>query len=136
MPVESPLLTTDLIDYLNSLVSTHPAISACWLIGSRANRIHSPISDWDFIVFADPETLRALRHSREFDRPDVDLLVVYDGEHFESPPPHPSDPQEHKKGALKSWQWQADGNCATYRSIKPSGEICRFQAHRVYQRPE
>ena len=87
-----------------------------WLIGSRANPRDRPPKDWDFLVFGDERLLGELR-----ERPliqDLDLLVVFDGDEFESPWVRPTDGAK-KTGSLSGWQWRRIGqDDATYRATK------------------
>src|SRR4051812_22837681 len=87
-----------------------------WLVGSRVNPTGKPPNDWDFLIFGDTELLEQLR-ARE---PvlDLDLLVVVDAEHFQSPWPRLSDGVI-KSGSLTSWNWKVLGkDAATYEGTK------------------
>jgi hypothetical protein len=113
--------------YLMALTAQHPTIREIWLIGSRADGTSGPSSDWDFLVFGTAHTLRKLRSESAFDRADTDLLIVYDGDRFESP--WPKGPML-KQGSLTSWKWTQTGDdTATYLATKPplaDGEMpCR-----------
>jgi len=101
---------------LSELVEAHPSIREIWLLGSRAAGTQKADSDWDFFVFADRETFEALASQPRFNRPNVDLLVVYDDDNFRKPWP---DGDRVKKGALSGWAWKATGDNATYRATKP-----------------
>lgn len=87
-----------------------------WLFGSQVNRTNKSPLDWDFIVFGDANLLNEL--SGLVPVPDVDLLIVTDGDTFESPWPRASDGVI-KRGSLSSWEWtQQNGQSATYRGTK------------------
>ena len=53
------------------------------------------------IVFADRPTLLSLRKSGELHRPDVELLVVFDGDQFEN-----AWGQQRLSGSLSRWAWR------------------------------
>jgi predicted nucleotidyltransferase len=72
-----------------------------WLIGSRAAGSASPNSDWDYLVFADRQTFDDLARNEAFNDPEIDLLVVYDGDQFSKPWP---DDSRQKKGSLLGWE--------------------------------
>jgi hypothetical protein len=54
-------------------------------MGSGANGTWKSGSDWDFIVFGSQETLNRLSACSALRRSDLDMLVVYDGNHLQSP---------------------------------------------------
>jgi hypothetical protein len=87
-----------------------------WLIGSQANGNATVRSDWDFLVFGDAKLLREL--SPLTPPPDLDLMVVYDGENFQSPWPRPTD-GIHNGGDLALWKWsRTSRTTATYEGTK------------------
>jgi predicted nucleotidyltransferase len=45
--------------YIRDLVAAYPAVKEVWLYGSRANGYADPDSDWDYLAFADDDTLSA-----------------------------------------------------------------------------
>jgi len=107
----------DIFTYIKNITTRHPAIKSIWLVGSRANPGNSPPNDWDFIAFATREVLLTLRSSNCFMRPDIDLLVVTDGDSFESPWPLADHPNRFKGGRLHNyvdhsgtevitWEWK------------------------------
>ena len=71
--------------YIAELVAAYPSIREVWLYGSRANGSARPDSDWDYMAFADAETLKALRADSRYRRDRIHLMIVTDGEHFEAP---------------------------------------------------
>ena len=87
-----------------------------WLIGSRANGNARADSDWDLLVFGDKALLDALRDEEPVE--ETDVLVVHDGNAFESPW------KTRKEGVLMSgslsgWEWQRDSETeATYSGTK------------------
>jgi predicted nucleotidyltransferase len=109
--------------YLERLLAAYPNIESVWLIGSRANETARDDSDWDLLVFASREVLEALSTDDSFSRSDVDLLVVYDGDNFESPYGG-TDNRRSKKGSLKEWEWQlSTPDIAYYEGCKPTDEV-------------
>jgi hypothetical protein len=114
--IMTAMLDDAMIEYVNSLGSAYPAIREIWLLGSRAAGTERPDSDWDFLAFADEETLRRLSGDHRLNRPNADLFVVYDGDNFRKPW---LDGDKLKKGSLSGWIWTRgpDGK-ATYRATK------------------
>jgi hypothetical protein len=104
--------------YVDALVQAYPAIREVWLIGSRANGSAKPSSDWDYIAIADSATLKALSEDATFNSPEVDLLVVYDGDNFRKP--WPDDGRDNKTGSLTGWDCQEISRTeASYLAAKP-----------------
>lgn len=124
-------LSDELETWLDQLLVAYPAIREVWLIGSRANRSAHAGSDWDLVAFADEATSEAVEADSQWHRPDVDLLVVTDGNNFKRPWGAP------KAGSLTRWGWrQTDPGSATYEGTKwPDEDEMwteeRFQAVRV-----
>ena len=88
-----------------------------WIFGSRLTGVEDEDSDWDFLVFGDESLLEELSHQEPV--PDMDLLVVYDGDKFQEPPTWSSE-KVYKHGSLTEWEWQQlDQNSATYMGAKP-----------------
>jgi hypothetical protein len=104
--------------YIEELLKTYSGIKQVWLIGSRANGLAEPPSGWDYVIMADQSTLDALSEATRFKDPTIDLLVVYDGDHFRKPWP---DGSGDAHGSLTDWGWtetSANGE-ATYQATKP-----------------
>jgi hypothetical protein len=125
--------------YVGKLVVSYPAIAEVWLIGSRADGSAQNTSDWDYIVIADPSTLESLSGTLEFNEPNVDLLVVYDGGNFRKPSP---DEDREKHGSLSGWDRnQTSETEAHYRATKARSNddfyswVSECRAVRVYGRP-
>jgi predicted nucleotidyltransferase len=109
--------------FLEQLLTAYPKIESVWLIGSRANETARDDSDWDLLVFASREVFEALSKDDSFSRPDVDLLVVYDGDNFESPYSGVDD-RKSKKGSLQKWEWRHFSfDFASYEACKPGEGI-------------
>jgi predicted nucleotidyltransferase len=103
--------------YIERLVTKYPDIGEIWLMGSRANGTHRPDSDWDYFVFGNERILRSLARRRKFHQPDIDPLIVYDGNQFRKPW---ADGPRWKTGSLSAWQWNLVGHGeATYWATKP-----------------
>lgn len=107
-------LTDEIRTYIDLLIARCPKVREVWLIGSRANGISTEVSDWDFIIFADPKAFDDLAHDKVLHREDVDLLVVDDATGEFSKPWG-----KEKTGSLDSWKWVRESNSiATYRAMK------------------
>ena len=76
------IVNGEIATFLNEVISTCPAVTSIWLIGSRANRTATEASDWDFIAFGSEDAYTCLRESTSLHRPDTDFLVVVDGDSF------------------------------------------------------
>jgi predicted nucleotidyltransferase len=138
--VEQPeILGDEMAAYIAALVGAYPAVKEIWLLGSRANGSHRPDSDWDFLVFANQRVLNSLTRNSRFKRPDVDLLVVYDGDKFCKPWRDPKKARK-KRGSLSGWEWKSLSDEATYKATKESAEdefyvdITKGRAVRVWPR--
>jgi hypothetical protein len=99
-----------------------PGIDQVWLLDHRSDP-----PQWDLLAFADRRSLETLRERSLGRRPDVQLLVVVDGERFE---PAWGD---HAAGRLDDIDWRIeDAETATFRSLGGSGrEATRMTAVRV-----
>jgi len=130
--------------YILDLVAAYPSITEVWLYGSRANDNAGPDSDWDYLVFADAETLADLSRDTRFHVARIDLMVVFDGTRFSKPWQEDGEPQ--KTGTLTS-EFGDGGLCwrkvgcreATYRATKPDGDFVvkvleDQRARRIYPR--
>jgi predicted nucleotidyltransferase len=81
-----------------------------WLIGSRVNPTGKPPKDWDFVVVGNAALLEQLR--LETPVPDLDILVVFDGDNFESP-------WRDASGSLIRWKWASTGpDSVAYQGTK------------------
>ena len=65
-------------EYVQRLVSAHPAIGEVWLFGSRANGTARDDSDWDYLVFSDDGSLLNSLYvdAQRFHVRRIDLFVV------------------------------------------------------------
>ena len=110
-------------DYIENLLATCPEITEIWLIGSRANDKARAGSDWDLLVFGGPRTLAALRENLSLRRPDIDLLIVHNGDDFAAP--WESESGKVKSGSLTTWKWERDKGShmrAHYMGTKPGDD--------------
>lgn len=99
-------------------------------------------SDWDYLAFADESTLHRLSLDMRFDRDDVDLMIVVDGNRFLTPWLREDGPQ--KQGTLLEGvgvgglEWTQESDIvASYTATKEDRgrggvAILRRNAHRVY----
>src|SRR5215469_15219181 len=71
--------------YIKALVREYPSISEVWLFGSRANDCARAESDWDYLAFADDDTLPDLSRDTRFHIKGIDLMIVVDGIRFAKP---------------------------------------------------
>ena len=71
--------------YIKELVAAYPSIREVWLYGSRANDNARPDSDWDYMAFADDDTLSDLSRDTRFHVEGIDLMIVTDGVSFAKP---------------------------------------------------
>ena len=62
-------------EYVAQIVSAYPAIREVWLYGSRANGTEKVDSDWDYLAFADDDTLSDLSRDARFHRDEIDLVA-------------------------------------------------------------
>ena len=87
-----------------------------WLMGSRANSNARLNSDWDILIFGDRALLDALKTEEPIH--DTDVLVVHDGDIFESPW-NKTEEGVLKSGSLSGWEWQRkSASEATYSGTK------------------
>lgn len=104
----------DIQNLLDRIALRSPSLIAVWLVGSRANGTANESSDWDFIAIGKPETLSFLRAATDLHHPDVDFLVVTNGDNFEA-----AWGKCEKRGSLAQWEWeQLDSNNAAYTQTK------------------
>jgi hypothetical protein len=73
-------------------------------MGSRANGRARPDSDTDLLIFAPDGFLESIR-ARLSRPPDIDCLVVHDGDNYQ-------DPWQEKSGSISSLQWEKVGDKA------------------------
>ena len=129
--------------YIKQLVAAYPTIREVWLYGSRANGTERIDSDWDYLAYADKSTLDRLALDVRFDREDVDLMIVVDGNRFLKPWLCAGGPRKEgtllEEVGLGGLEWTRESKTvASYTATKedqrrPGGtEVLRRRAHRVY----
>ena len=117
------MIESDADRYVAQLVAAYPAIREVWLFGSRANGTAREDSDWDYLAFGDWAVLDALRLDARFRRKDVDLLIVTNGERFETPWLKPTGLNwGSMKDDFEALRWkQLSPTAATYTATKSVG---------------
>jgi len=107
-------ITGKIQKYLCEIVKNISDIREIWLIGSRANETAKDNSDWDFLVFGTDITLKELKYQVIYKLDNIDLLVVYNGDNFQTPWG-----ENPKSGSLSKWCWdRSSENFATYKQTK------------------
>jgi predicted nucleotidyltransferase len=122
---------TDLPDHIQPLIQELLSRGLeIWLFGSRVNPTNKPANDWDIVVFGNAKLLLELS---ELDQPEnLDLFVVTDGDHFESPWPRSSDGVI-KSGELRKWKWTRDSATkATYEGTHSTRRTSQKSAVLIY----
>ena len=112
-----------LSEYIENLLSACPEITEVWLIGSRTSDKAREDSDWDLIAFGNDRTLSSLQGNLSLRRPDIDLLVVYNGNDFKAP--WETESGKIKSGSLTGWKWERDADSparAHYMGTKPGDD--------------
>jgi len=103
-------------EYRRELLQSYPDIREIWLIGSRANGTARADSDWDYLVFGNPELADRLAADCSIHRPSIDILVVYDEDNFRKPW---TDGANEKMGSLSEWEFKRlTETTASYRATK------------------
>jgi predicted nucleotidyltransferase len=105
----------EITTYIRELVAIFPSIKEVWLFGSRANNTIHPKSDWDFLVFADEAILKELKEHTEYQKDNVDLAIVYNGDDIVFVLKN----GKHESGDFKFWEWQRMSETeAKYTGVK------------------
>ncbi len=111
--------------YVDALAKKHDGVDQVWILGGPGPA--DPQAKWELLLFADERRLEAIRADSGARRGDVDLLIVVDGDRFESA-------WGGRRARLSDLRWRLDGaQAATYR--RPSRELLADDevavAHRV-----
>jgi hypothetical protein len=85
--------------FLSRVLVSCLEIRAVWSSADAGSSLAA--ASHQLIVFADTKTLASLRRSDQLHRADVELLVVFDGDHFENA----WGPQR-LSGSLSRWAWR------------------------------
>jgi hypothetical protein len=95
--------------YVDALRKEYSSIDEVWLMGPRVNAPETRGKEWDLLAFADTEVLEAIRDDRQWHREDLCLLVVVDGDRYQSAW------GESCAGRLSEIDWRLlDAQAATY----------------------
>lgn len=86
--------------YVDELRKRCSSIAEVWLLDPQPNARTSRCASWQFMVFGNKDTLRALRKDATLHRRDVQFIVVTDGDRFESAWGNP------RAGRLSEIAWQ------------------------------
>lgn len=111
--------------YVDALTKKHEGVEQVWVL--RTPGAPNSNSKWELLLFADERRLAAIRADSAARRDDVDLLVVIDGDRFESV-------WDERRGRLSGLDWRLDGpQAAEYRRAadEPGTGDERAVAHRV-----
>ena len=87
-------------NFLSKVTRAHPGLREIWLLASPAKGQGRHSSGWKLLAFADEDTFQRLHSDVRFRRPDVELLVVRDGDEFREPWGDNAEP-----GYLSEWEW-------------------------------
>ena len=131
-----------LSEYIENLLAACPEITEVWLIGSRANDKARVDSDWDLLVFGSNRTLSILHKNLSLRRPDIDLLIVYNGNDFRAP--WKTESGKVHSGSLTGWEWERDKGShvrAHYKGTKGKDDefevtVTREAAKRIWPKIE
>jgi hypothetical protein len=95
-------------DFLSRLLLCCPDIRTVWSVGHDGSQ-GAPQPSRDLLVFADRVTLHTLRKTDSLKRTDLQIFVVFDGEHFES-----AFGPYGVYGSLARWAWQRETHDIAY----------------------
>jgi hypothetical protein len=85
-------------------------IRSVWWIGQdEIAAAPAQPAKWELLAFADASTLQRLRKSTDLHRPDIEILVVTDGDVFEN-----AWGQRRVSGSLVRWAWREAPPAAAY----------------------
>lgn len=114
--------------YLDDKLRRHyAAITEVWLLGQGTAETGDVV--WELLVFADRETLAAIRADVALPRTDLRLVVVVDGDRFESVWGDP------RPGRLSECRWRQEGSHAARYALPLGADSDRgTNGHRVATR--
>ena len=90
-----------LSSFVSHLVLCSVDIRAVWHVGSCDEQALAALSVCELLAFGDGRALASLRKNEHLHRPDVDLLVVIDGDRFEN-----AWGLRRLSGSLSRWAWR------------------------------
>jgi len=105
----------DLPEFVARVLAPCPDIRAAWSLGHPSPAAPSgeqPLArapSRELLVFASPFTLHRLRKTEDRYRRDVEVLVVFDGDAFES-----AWGLRRRSGSLARWAWRESGEGVAY----------------------
>lgn len=102
---------TDVSDFLRRVLVRGPDIRAVWSIGHAHEIIPRPAVG-ELLVFANETTLRLLRKCDYLHHSDMEVLVVVDGDRFES-----AWGNRALVGSLARWAWRQVGPDLAYYDV-------------------
>ncbi len=88
--------------YVDALRKACPGIEQVWLTGPRVDDDEARGADWEFLAFGNREVLDEVRADARWQRSDVRLYVVVDGDRFEAAWGAPD------SGRLSGLGWRVD----------------------------
>jgi hypothetical protein len=86
--------------FLSSVLDCCLDIRGIWLMG-QDDKAGAAVARWQLLAFADHATLQRLRKAHDLHRPDIEVLVVTDGERCEN-----AWGECHLAGSLVRWGWR------------------------------
>jgi hypothetical protein len=115
--------------FVSRILVACPDMRSVWRIDLRPDEERVAPDCCELLAFADPLTLRRLRKLADLHRADVELLVVVDGDAFESA----WGPRK-AAGSLSRWGWQQVSSIEAYydRSCwRGDGQVMRLRRKAV-----
>ena len=95
--------------FLSRVLVSCLEIRSVWSMVLGGDDPEQTASQYELLAFADPMTLRHLRNLEDLHRTDVELLVVVDGDRFES-----AWGPRRLSGSLARWAWRQTSPCEAY----------------------
>lgn len=129
--------SSDLSAFLSRLLLCCLDVQEIWSIGHDGLARARPSQDHELLVFADPSTLQTLRRSDALHRADIRILVVHDGDQFES-----AWGPDRISGSLARWAWRPVGYDVAYYDesiwdgVEASGAVTRVRRKALLLWPE
>jgi hypothetical protein len=108
-------------------LASEPAAQSIWLVGSQASGTARPSSDWDLLVFSADEPRERNRRCDE-----LDVIHVGPSGHFLAE----GQPAAGFTRCFENWEWQEDGDQATYTGYDLLGETDYHEGSSPVRRPQ
>lgn len=97
--------------YVDELRRQCPSLEEVWALGPRVSTT-DPDASWDLLAFGDVAALETVRRNRSLHRDDVTLVIVTDGDSFET-----AWGEDRRRGRLTALGWRLeDPQTASYRA--------------------